>query len=163
SGTSSNATLVPNGDITFGGSGANRTVTVTPAANAFGTATITVTVNDGTTSTSTTFGLTVTSVNDAPTITAIADQTTLEDTATSALAFTVGDVETPAGTLTVSGTSSNATLVPNGDITFGGGGAHRRVTGTPAANAFGAATITVTVNDGTTSTSTTFGLTVTSV
>ena len=32
SGSSSNTTLVPNGNIVFGGSGANRTVTVTPAA-----------------------------------------------------------------------------------------------------------------------------------
>ena len=42
--SSSNAALVPDANIVFGGSGANRTVTVTPLADVFGTATITVTV-----------------------------------------------------------------------------------------------------------------------
>ena len=35
--------------------------------------------------------------------------------ARAALAFTVGDLETPAGNLTVSGSSSNTTLVPDGE------------------------------------------------
>ena len=38
--------------------------------------------------------VTVTAVNDAPTISDVTDQTTTEDTATAPLAFTVGDVET---------------------------------------------------------------------
>jgi hypothetical protein len=46
SGSSNNTTLVPNANIVFGGSRANRTVTVTPAANQTGSAT-TVTVSDG--------------------------------------------------------------------------------------------------------------------
>ncbi len=45
--SSSNQTLVPDANIVFGGSDANRTVTVTPAAGQTGTATVTVTVNDG--------------------------------------------------------------------------------------------------------------------
>ena len=64
---STNTTLVPLSGIVFGGSGASRTVTVTPAADQNGTATITVTVTDGDgASTSDTFLLTVTPVNDAP-------------------------------------------------------------------------------------------------
>jgi len=47
SAVSSNLGLIPNQNIVFGGSGANRTVTVTPTAGQTGTATITVTVNDG--------------------------------------------------------------------------------------------------------------------
>lgn len=46
-GDSSNPGLVPEANIVFGGSGSNRTVTVTPAANQSGVATITVTVTDG--------------------------------------------------------------------------------------------------------------------
>src|SRR5207237_393145 len=88
-------------------------------------------------------------VNDAPTISDITDKTTLEDTATAAIAFTVGDVETLAADLTVTGRSSNPTLIPYGNIVFGGSGASRTVTITPALNQFGSATITVTVNDGT--------------
>ena len=102
--------------------------------------------------------LTVNAVNDAPTITTIANQTTTVGTAVGPLAFTVGDVETAAGSLTVSGSSSNPTLVPNGNIVFGGSGANRTVTVTPAANQTGTATITVTVSDGQLSTATTFYL-----
>src|SRR5258705_12174428 len=95
SGSSSVQTLMPNANIVFGGTGANRTVTLTPAANQFGTATITLTVSDGQLSTSTSFQLTVNSVNDAPTITGIGNQTTSSGTAVGPINFTVGDVETP--------------------------------------------------------------------
>jgi hypothetical protein len=148
SGSSSNATLVPNANITFGGAGANRTVTVTPVANQSGTATITITVTDANSGTaSDTFLLTVNAVNDNPTITDIANQTTNEDTATGAIAFTIGDVETAAASLTLSGSSANATLVPNANIVFGGAGANRTVTITPAANQTGTTTVTITVSD----------------
>ena len=50
--------------------------------------------------------------NTPPTISSIVAPAINEDTATGALAFTVGDLETPAGSLTVSGSSSNPTLVP---------------------------------------------------
>jgi hypothetical protein len=43
---SSNTNLAPTANIVFGGSGANRTVTVTPLANQTGTTTITITVAD---------------------------------------------------------------------------------------------------------------------
>ena len=161
-GSSSNPALVPNASITFGGSGASRTVTVTPAQSQTGTATITVGVNDGTVTTNTAFVLTVTGANTAPTITAIGNQTTPQNTAKSGIAFTVGDVDTGAATLALSGSSSNTTLVPNANITFGGSGASRTVTVTPATNQTGTATITVTVNDGAATASAGFTLTVTS-
>ncbi len=69
-----------------------------------------------------TFVLTVTSVNDLPTISDIGDQAISEDGNTGDLAFTVGDVETPVANLTLSGSSDNLALVPNGNITFGGAG-----------------------------------------
>lgn len=46
--TSSNTTLVPTANLQVGGSGASRTLTITPAANQIGTATITLTASDGT-------------------------------------------------------------------------------------------------------------------
>ena len=95
-------------------------------------------------------------VETAPTISAIADQTTIEDTPTAALPFTVGDVETAAASLTVTGSSSNPALVPLANLTFGGSGASRTVTVTPAAHAVGLATITLTVSDGSQSTGTSF-------
>ena len=98
--------------------------------------------------------------NTPPTITPIANQTILANSSTAALAFTIGDLETPAGNLTVSGSSSNPALVPTPNIVFGGSGASRTVTVTPAADGTGTATITVVVSDGTTSTPTAFLLTV---
>jgi hypothetical protein len=146
-GSSSSTTVVPSTNIVFGGSGANRTITLTPAANQSGTSTITVTVTDasGTTATDK-FVITVTSINDLPTISNIADQSINEDVATT-IAFTVGDLETSAAALTLTGSSSNATLVPNGNIVFSGSGGNRTVTLTPAANLSGTSTITVTVAD----------------
>jgi hypothetical protein len=63
---SSNTTLVPNANLALGGSGANRSITVTPAANQNGSTNITVTVSDGGESASTSFTVTVTAVPDPP-------------------------------------------------------------------------------------------------
>ncbi len=68
---SSNTTLVPNANVVLGGSGASRTVTVTPAAGLTGTSTITVSVADGIFTTSTSFTITVVSTV-LPVINAIA-------------------------------------------------------------------------------------------
>ena len=163
SASSSDLTLVPVANIVFGGTGANRTVTVTPATGSTGTALVTLTVNDGTGTAATSFNVTVTASNTAPTISNIADRSTLEDTATGAVAFTVGDGETAAGSLTLSGASSNQSVVANGGIAFGGSGANRTVSVAPVANANGTATITVTVSDGSLTASDTFVLTVTAV
>ncbi len=60
SGLSSDQALVPNGAIVCAGSGSRRTVTLTPAAEATGTAHITITVSDGTATAEAAFDLTVT-------------------------------------------------------------------------------------------------------
>lgn len=149
--TSSNTTLVPNANITLGGSGANRTLDIQPAANQNGTTTITVTAtDDGGLSDSKQFFLTVLEVNDLPTLTSFSSQTIDEDTATAAIPFTVGDVETPVGSLVVTAASSAASVVPNlpANLVLSGSGANRTLTVLPASNAFGATTITVTVTDG---------------
>ena len=80
--------------------------------------------------------------------------------ATAAIAFTISDVETAASSLTVTATSSNTALFPNGSIVFGGSGANRTLILTPANNQFGTATITVNVSDGNIVTPTTFTVTV---
>jgi len=98
--------------------------------------------------------------NTAPTISDIAAQSIYAGGNTGALAFTVGDAQTAASSLTLSGTSSNTTLVPNANIVFGGSGASRTVTVTPASGQSGTATITVTVSDGSLTASDTFVLTV---
>jgi endo-1,4-beta-D-glucanase Y len=99
--------------------------------------------------------------NTPPTVTDIANQSIGVNTATGALAFTIGDTETPVGSLTLTMSSSNTNLAPLANIVFGGSGASRTVTVTPAANQTGTATITVTVSDGTLTTSDTFNVSVT--
>jgi hypothetical protein len=103
------------------------------------------------------------SANTPPTISAIANQSTNEDVTFGPLTFTIGDAETAVGSLTVTATSSNTTLVPNANITLGGSTASRTITVVPAANASGTTTITVNVNDGTTSTPESFDLLVQAV
>src|SRR5206468_813723 len=148
-GRSSNLELVPNYNIAFDGDGTNRTVVVTPLTNQSGTTTITVTVTDGDGDTATaSFLLTVKAVNDPPTISSIADQSTDEDTPTPAIPFTISDVETNADRLMVAGSSSNQGLVPDANIAFGGSGSDRTVTIRPVTSQFGTTTITITVSDG---------------
>ncbi|HEX5218499.1 MAG TPA: lamin tail domain-containing protein [Verrucomicrobiae bacterium] len=100
-------------------------------------------------------------IADPPTISAIADQSIDQGSAAGPLAFTVGDPVTPVNNLTLSGFSSNPTLVPHANITFGGSGANRTVTVTPVSSQIGTATITVSVgNASLRSASTSFVLTV---
>jgi uncharacterized repeat protein (TIGR01451 family) len=149
SAASSNPALIPNANIQLGGSGANRTVTVRPATNQFGTATITITVSDGVGTTNDTFLVTVNSVNDLPTINDVSARTLPEDSAAgTTIGLAIGDAETAATALAMSGTSSNLTLVPNANITFAGTGNSRSVTVVPAPNQFGTSLITLTVTDG---------------
>ncbi len=54
-----------------------------------------------------------------------------EDTQTTALAFTINDVETPIPSLTVTTSSNNVTLVPLANIILDGSGANQTVQVTP--------------------------------
>jgi hypothetical protein len=101
-----------------------------------------------------------TAANTPPTLSNITDKTTNINIPTGPISFTIGDAQTPPGGLTVSGGSSNQTLVPNGNIVFGGSGTNRTVTITPAAGQSGNTTITISVSDGVATTSDSFGLTV---
>ena len=98
--------------------------------------------------------------NTAPTISTIANQSTAQGTATSALALTVGDAELSPTILAVSGSSSNTTLVPTANVVIGGSGASRTVTVTPATGLTGTSTITTSATDGTFTTTSSFVLTV---
>jgi len=87
--------------------------------------------------------------NTAPTIAAIADQTTATGVAKAVtVTVTVGDGQTAAGSLVVAASSSNIALVPNGNLVVTGSTASRTLTVTPAAGQSGSATITVVVTDG---------------
>lgn len=156
SATSTNTTLLPISNITFGGSGSSRTVTLTPAAGQQGTTLVGVTVTDASNATATTTFLVRVG---APTISDIANQVTPTNTALSGIAFTVADAETP-GSLTVTATSSNPTLLTGDNISISGTGTSRTLSLTPSAAQAGTTLVTVTVSDGTQSASDSFLLTV---
>src|SRR5205814_4543690 len=80
------------------------------------------------------FVLAVNPIHDPPVTSGHADPLPIEDTPTAAIPFYIGDVESTAGTLRVTGHSSNPGLVPDGNIVFGGSGPNRTVTLIPATN-----------------------------
>ncbi len=133
---------------------ADGALSYTPSANANGTATVTVTLTDdgnaggaARTTLDQTFTITVSAVNDLPRFTLIGAQSVAEDCgpqseATGATAIDDGDPEV-GQTLTFNVTNNNTTLFSaqpsvstNGTLTY-----------TPAPNAYGFATVTVSLTD----------------
>ncbi|MFO0796118.1 MAG: putative Ig domain-containing protein [Gemmataceae bacterium] len=149
--TTSDPLLLPAGGVVITGTGSNRSVTVTPAAGRTGRARVTLTVSDGALTAADSFEVVVNprpAGNTPPTVSAVPDQATAAGTAVGPVAFTVGDVETPAADLGVTAVSSDPVLLPAGAITLGGAAAARTVTLAPAAGRTGSATVTLTVSDG---------------
>lgn len=144
------------------------TLSFTPVALASGTATVTMTLTDdaaagGVALTTLPQTFTITVVNTAPVISAIADRAMAEGQSTGAIAFSVTDAEQSAAALTLAGQSDNPVLVPDANIIFGGSGANRTVTVMPANGQYGQATITIIASDGALSSSIAFAVTVTRV
>ncbi len=146
--SSSDKTLVPDANIVLSGTGSSRALRIMPASGKSGSATITVAVSDGSLAAATTFLLTVTPVNHAPTISGISNQTTLIGGSTGPVSFTIGDPETAAANLTITKSSSNGTVAPVGNIALGGSGSERTVSVATGTKTTGAATITLVVSDG---------------
>ena len=146
---SNNTALIPNPTVTYTSPNATGSLAYTPVANAFGTAIVTVRVtDDGTAFVERTFTVTVTAVNDAPSFTAGANQTVLEDAGrrrrsprgrrrsapvpakATPLTFVVTNNTNPSLFATAPAVAANGTL-----------------TYTPAAGASGIASITLVLND----------------
>jgi len=159
SATSSDLVLLPNENIFLAGAGSNRTVQVLPAAGQSGNVTVTLTVTDEIgNATTTLFVVTVLPNNTPPTISSFTNYHSVVSMPLAPIAFTVGDTETAAGSLAVSATSSNPTLIPDANIVPGGTDANRTLTITPAAGQIGNAVITVTASDGELSTNRQFAV-----
>ena len=145
---SSNQSIISNSGFAFSGSGASRTLTLTPLADAAGQTTVSVTVTDETSfSSSASFVVTITEVNDLPTISAISPVSTNEDTQVSGISFSITDVETNTNELVVSVSSSNTSLVKTENILVAGSADSRTLSVTPELNQSGSATVSVTVTD----------------
>jgi VCBS repeat-containing protein len=128
---------------------ANGSFTYTPTANYNGSDSFTYRASDGSlTSNLATVTLTVSAVNDAPTVTVAAGGTCGTNDRSGTVNLTVGDVDNPASALNLSATSSNPQLVPSGNVAFAGSGIDRTLTATAVAGRSGTADVTVTVRDG---------------
>jgi large repetitive protein len=131
------------------------TLTFTPAPNAFGSAIVTVVLTDNggilnggnDTSVAQQFTITVTAVNDAPSFTKGADQTVNEDAGAQTVNNWASDISAGPNesgqTLTFQVTNDNNALFSNQPAISADG----TLSYTPAANAFGTATVSVTLHD----------------
>ncbi len=148
--TSSNTNLVAaSGALTLSGTFPDCTATLQPVANASGTTTIGLTFSYENKTLSTEFVLTVSAVNDVPSITSIANQSTVTNVPVTNIGFTIGDTEnTGIGCASaVSKSSTNTALLPIENIAIVGSGTTCTMSLTPT-TAIGESTVTLSVNDG---------------
>ncbi len=103
---------------------------------------------------------TVSGAAQAPSISGLSNKTITSGSSLAGMPFTVSDGDTPTSALTVSGQSSNTSLIPSSGISFGGSGSNRTISVYPASGKTGSATITVTVSDGALTGSASFTVTV---
>ena len=155
--TSSDPTLFPNLESYVYHYGTQCYLPLYSAANRSGTATITITANDLYSSTSQSFLVTVSAVNDQPYISVINNQTINEDSANHEIQFSVED---PDSAVTVQITSSNQGLFPTNSINWNHQGFSYTLKVSPLSNMSGESTFTVTASDGSLSYSRSFKVTV---
>ncbi|MCG8311419.1 MAG: Ig-like domain-containing protein [Cytophagales bacterium] len=148
--TTGNISFTANPDI----SESSGNLTYAVANNTYGTATISAVLQDNgggdDTSAESQFIITVNNVNDPPTLTEIPDPAAInEDAGTQSVGLsgiTAGINESQ--TLTVTATSSNTALVPNPTVVYTSPGTTGQLNYAPDLNMNGSSTITVTVDDG---------------
>ncbi len=150
--TSSHPEIVPNPVISHIPGSTMARMTYSPAANANGAVVISLTLNDGSETNNIRvyeMPLTITPVDDAPTISAISPITQAVNAAIPVIPFTVNDVDlVDLSSLVVTVTSSNIKMLPLTGIALGGSGSDRTLTLTPLPNVTGKANITITVTSG---------------
>ena len=154
--TSDNLVLIANPTVTYSSPNATGTLIYKPVAGATGKATITVTVKDdggvlngGQDTFSRQFTVTVSPINRAPTLNALADVKLLQNAAGQTVNLSgigSGSVDEVQG-LTVTANSDNPALIANPSVTYTSPNASGSLTYKPIAGATGKATITVTVKD----------------
>jgi VCBS repeat-containing protein len=121
----------------------------TPAADYNGPDSFTYRASDGSHASNTaTVTITVTAVNDPPTVTVAAGGSCGTNDRSGTLNLLLADVDNAAASLTLSAASSNPALVPAANVAFAGGGASRTMTATTVSGKTGTAVLTVTVSDG---------------
>ena len=88
------------------------------------------------------------SPNTPPVISGLQDTTVCPGASQQQIAFTVSDLEQAPSSITLSGTSSNQSAIPNGNLSFSGSGSNRILTFSAIAGQTGSVTIVIIANDG---------------
>lgn len=156
--TSNNPSLFSTLAVVYANPNATGTLNLVPAANQSGSALITITLTDnggtlngGVNITTRTFTVNVTSVNDAPTLAAIANPAAiLEDAAEQTISLTgisAGPANESSQTVTLTPTSSNPAFFSNLTLDYTSPASTAALRYTPAPNQFGSAVITITARD----------------
>lgn len=148
-------------DVALGGTGMNRTLTISPQANHTGVSVITLTVLDSVgAQASVSFTLTVTDTVDAPALGGLTDIVIQRDQTSQAFTFTATD---PQGDMTLNAPqafSGDQALILDASIVITGTAPDFSFTVTPEAGQVGTTTLTFFVSDGTHTTSQTITVTV---
>ena len=130
------------------------TLTVSPDENFFGEGSVTASVYDGENTVTTSFSVTVTPVNDEPSISEVADVTFPEGD-TASFTISVSDVDNAMNELSVTATTTNTEL----GMTL----SDKQISFAPEENYFGEGVVTVTVSDGDKQSSLSLNVTITNV
>lgn len=141
---SSNVTVVATSGLSFKGSGTSWTLIGQPVLNASGVSEITVfATNAFAQVVSSKFKVTVTAVDDFPTITDVPDQVIFSGTTAGPIAFDYGDAETAKKDIRLRIESSNPALVPTNNVFIVG----NTLTIAPVGAEAGTAELTLTATD----------------
>ena len=163
--TSSSPKLIPNPEVIYTSPDTSALVMLQPAWGAIGTATITITANDGQAENNTfsrSFNITIEPVNTPPEISRIPNLWLFAARPTP-IPLTIVDAETRSEDLEVIVSSSNWEVVPPSGLTIVGSATNRSLFIDPSSGRTGVSTVTVTVSDGSSSSSMSFDVTVLNV
>ncbi|MBI5773062.1 MAG: TIGR03790 family protein [Verrucomicrobia bacterium] len=158
--TSSDTSVIPNPVVTYISPNTTGSLAFAPATNANGTATITMIVSDdggtangGVNALTNTFLVTIIPVNDAPTLTPLANLTILENSGVHSVAIALSDItrgatnEMQVVAPDVESSDSNLFPMVTMRISTPPDGSYLYVEFAPATNATGTATISIVVRD----------------
>ena len=146
--TFDNSSLFDDGNVVVDGSGSRRTLTLMPVPGRNGMAQITLSVGDGTNETQQTFSVSVTSVNEPPSV-SVTEETEVQAGKNGSVTLSVSDDETGTGALQFSISSSAEEVLPSSAFQLSGSGEVRVVSFQAPAGSAGETVVTVRVSDGT--------------
>lgn len=160
SAVSSNDAIIPSASLqinnqgstadipTVAGVNSNVDLAFQPVLDAVGSATLTVTVTDGSATVETAFAVTITDVNDPPFFADLGTVSVEEDSGPSTVTFTVEDVDSPSGSISVNVIGVDKPDLFSNELTPTGSGNTWSLDFTPAVDASGTANVTLEASDG---------------